>query len=513
MDNWRATIPCSVEVLAEHGVKEIQRRLHLGARISGLTSADEWSRFVRAARLMASVRSTLHLQDVRELCLGSTYKTAAPCLERLVQLMSDSRFDPVPQSIYDLAVASNYEFAIPMKMNSEKFDSSAMTYYFNCKGRKGKYFDGIHDIPDFARFVFVFAHGTKVVESTEYFWARKLDIVLAVAWQRLKPFTSRLLSQVLKIPATGPPPSAKDTLVPKSAVDHLQQDPSTSSSFVVAPDLQASFVAPVAHHGIPRITLEDAVARQGYMRSLFTKTTIAEPFFDRVVVIYRDKGPQGATRPFTLKEYEDVPFGDLEVVFPHRKLGMLPSDQMRMLAWLAMMVIFLFAAVREMIDGDVVGQDAASIGWMSLFIIAGVAARLVSGVVAYMNTMFYYEASINSWLSKRRLARDAALVAKLADEAAQQAAKENILAVLVVVMAGGSCTTQSLKAQAEAIIFNATKTHTVFDVDAAVKRLQQWKIVADSGDSSSRVVLAQESIGGWCDAFDIEGIVTAVNHD
>ncbi|WOL05134.1 hypothetical protein Cni_G13857 [Canna indica] len=161
---------------------------------------------------------------------------------------------------------------------------------------------------------------------------------------------------------------------------------------------------------------------------LFSQSTLQEPAFQELVLLYIEKGSQNGNEdraginPLQLKIYEKIPIPELPVIFPHKKLSFRILDTVRLdiasiLGLLAYFINYKFENIAS--SPSAVFLDVIAISALIIYV-----SRVVLG---YKQTRDRYQLLVNRTLHEKTLASGFGSVHFLLDASEQQQFKEAIL--------------------------------------------------------------------------------------
>ncbi|XP_057997345.1 uncharacterized protein LOC110647972 isoform X3 [Hevea brasiliensis] len=171
-------------------------------------------------------------------------------LTYLFQVMDKSNFKIVTDEEIDVALSGQYLLNLPIKVDESKLDKELLKKYFAEHPHENR--------PDFADKYVIFRRGIGIDQTTDYFVMEKVDMLIARFWAfilrvtRIEKFLHRRSSGRRKRD-----PKKDDEIDSEAAQDDLC---------------------------VERIRLENMELS---VRNLLSSTTIQEPTFDRIIVVYR----------------------------------------------------------------------------------------------------------------------------------------------------------------------------------------------------------------------------------
>ncbi|MBA0614729.1 hypothetical protein Godav_014982 [Gossypium davidsonii] len=166
-----------------------------------------------------------------------------------VDVMEKSNFKIATDEEIDVAHAGQYLLNLPITVDESKIDKTLLKRYFSEHPQP--------NLPDFADKYIIFRRGIGIDRTTDYFFMEKVDMIIARLWAFLLRLTR--LEKLLSRRSRG-----RNKKEPKKD-DEI--NPETDSE-----DLY-----------VERIRLENMDLS---IKNLVGKTTIQEPTFDRIIVVY-----------------------------------------------------------------------------------------------------------------------------------------------------------------------------------------------------------------------------------
>ncbi|CAI8611753.1 unnamed protein product [Vicia faba] len=226
---------------------------------------------------------------------------------------------------------------------------------------------------------------------------------------------------------------------------------------------------------------------------LFSKSVLQEPAFEELILLYTEEvgetnGKDKAEVPsLQLKIYERIPFPDLAVVFPHKKLSFRIIDTVRLdiatiLGLLAYFINYKFENVLS--SPSAVLLDVVAV---SALIIYG--SRVALG---YKQTWDRYQLLVNKTLYEKTLASGFGSVHFLLDASEQQQYKEAILAYAVLLKADNGQVTsrQSVGEECERFMYEVFKVKVEMPIDKALNTLLRLNLATETCINGKHGLLA-----------------------
>nr|TKS14035.1 hypothetical protein D5086_0000041090 [Populus alba] len=205
------------------------------------------------------------------------------------------------------------------------------------------------------------------------------------------------------------------------------------------------------------------------VKNLLRKTTIQEPTFDRIIVVYRKAAPKSKTeRGIYVKHFKNIPMADLEIVLPEKKNpGLTPMDWVKFLVSAVVGLVAVSGSV-EMPKADL---------WVIFAILSTVVGYCAKTYFTFQQNMASYQNLITQSMYDKQLDSGKGTLLHLCDDVIQQEVKEVIISFFIL-MEQGKATRQDLDLRCEQLIKEEFGESCNFDVDDAVEKLEKLGIVA-----------------------------------
>ncbi|XP_042435630.1 uncharacterized protein LOC122021573 isoform X2 [Zingiber officinale] len=215
---------------------------------------------------------------------------------------------------------------------------------------------------------------------------------------------------------------------------------------------------------------------------LFSKSTLQEPAFQELVLLYADKGSRNENEdlaeinPVQLKIYEKIPIPDLSVIFPHKKLSFRILDTVRLdvaslVGLLAYFINYKFENIAS--SPSAVFLDVIAITALIIYI-----TRVVLG---YKQTTDRYQLLVNRTLYEKTLASGFGSVHFLLDASEQQQFKEAILVYSILLHPETyqvSCR-KKIRESCEKFIYDRFREKIEMPIDKAVETLTRLGLLSE----------------------------------
>ena len=235
------------------------------------------------------------------------------------------------------------------------------------------------------------------------------------------------------------------------------------------------------------------------------KEEIATEAFDRVIQVLqfhnedwfeknnRMKHYQGIeSAGLHLRLFKTVPKLDLETIFPNTSPEMRYVDKIKILAPVVGGLITLGMKFGPLLLGSESGSTSVSI-------ISGICAALgtyiLKSYMSYQKTREKYQSQISKDLYFKGQANNAAVLNMIVDLAEEQEVKEALLAyTFLLVDKDGKHDRKSLDLRIEKWLLESFAVEVGFEVDDALRKLEEMKLLKKSTDGSLTVLSIDESL-------------------
>ncbi|GLT68733.1 hypothetical protein SLA2020_409380 [Shorea laevis] len=374
-------------------------------------------------------------------------------LTYLLQVMEKSNFKITTNDEIEVARSGQYLLNLPIVVDESKLDKKLLRRYFE----EHPHDDGL---PDFADKYIIFRRGIGIDKTTDFFFMEKIDVIIARLWRFLlrktglqKLFTRRSREQQKKDPK-------KD--------DEISSEAGGETLVVERKRLENMDLS---------------------IKNLLSRTTIQEPTFDRMIVVYRRASTtQNTERGIYVKHFKNIPMADMEIVLPEKKNpGLTPMDWVKFLGSAVVGLVAVFSSV-ERPKADL---------WVLFAIVSTVIGYIAKTYFTFQQNLAVYQNLITQSMYDKQLDSGRGTLLHLCDDVIQQEVKEVIIAFYIL-MEQGKATSEDLDIRCEELIKEEFGESCNFDVEDAVQKLEKLKIV--SRDSIGRYYCvglkrANETIG------------------
>ncbi|CAA7392024.1 unnamed protein product [Spirodela intermedia] len=220
---------------------------------------------------------------------------------------------------------------------------------------------------------------------------------------------------------------------------------------------------------------------------IFSRSVLQEPAFQELILLYTEEVVQSDSekseaRPLQLKIYERIPYPELPVVFPHKKLSFRILDTVRLdvasiLGLLAYFVNYKFENILS--SPSAFFLDVVAISALVLFM-----TRVGLG---YKQTWDRYQLLVNRTLYEKTLASGFGSVHFLLDASEQQQYKEAVLAYAILLRTENlqvSCR-KSLADACEIFLYDKFHEKVEMPIENAINTLLRLDIVKETQTNGS----------------------------
>ncbi|KAJ6686987.1 AMINOPEPTIDASE (DUF3754) [Salix purpurea] len=353
-------------------------------------------------------------------------------LTYLFQVMDKSNFKITTDEEIDVALSGQYLLNLPIKVDESKLDKKLLKAYFNDHPRE--------NLPDFSDKYIIFRRGIGIDRTMDYFFMEKVDMLIGRFWGFLMRVTR--LEKIFARKSSG-----------KRKKDQKKDD-----------DLNAE--ADQDDLFVERLRLEKMDLS---FSNLLSKTTIQEPTFDRIIVVYRQASTKSKTeRGIYVKHFKSIPMADMEIVLPEKKNpGLTPMDWVKFLVSAVVGLVAVIGSV-EMPKADL---------WVIFAVLSTVVGYCAKTYFTFQQNLAAYQNLITQSMYDKQLDSGRGTLLHLCDDVIQQEVKEVIISFFIL-MEQGKATRQDLDLRCEELIKEEFGESCNFDVDDAVEKLEKLGIVA-----------------------------------
>ncbi|KAI5065457.1 hypothetical protein GOP47_0020436 [Adiantum capillus-veneris] len=365
-------------------------------------------------------------------------------IHHLFKIMEKSNYKLLSEEEVEIATSGQYLLNLPIAVDSSKLDSKLFSKYFADNPRDG--------LPTFANQYALFRQGIGMDRTTDYFVMEKIDSLISRFWDFLvlklrlrRLFSSKQLNRS----------SSSITRIVDSIPDAAEQD-----------------------LYVERIRIENLnLSFKDFLR----KTTVQEPTFERMILIYRRATPPKSPlkygdRAIHIKQFRNIPMADMELVLPEKKNpGLTPMDWAKLLISAGLGLVTLVTSL-EMPKADF---------WVVSAILGAVIGYCVKIFLSFQQNLIEYQNLITRSMYEKQLDSGRGTLLHMCDDMIQQEVKEVILAYFVLI-SQGRATKDDLDRRCEELMVEEFQEKCDFEVEDAVKKMERLGIVS------------RDSVGRYC---------------
>ncbi|XP_056687593.1 uncharacterized protein [Spinacia oleracea] len=314
----------------------------------------------------------------------------------LFQMMNKSNFKIVTNQEIEVAASGKYCLNLPIKVDEAKLNSTLLRRYFAKHPQD--------NLPYFADQYIIFRRGFGLDQMTAYFIQWKIDALISRTVQGFLRLTGmrKFFSKKRRLRYMGNQEQQEGI----GTYDEDDDDGDEHDLF------------------IERIRIQNMNLS---ICNLISKTTIQEPTFEKIIILYRLHSTKEDGRAIYVKHFKHIPMADMELVLPEKKNpGLTPFD------W----VKFLISAAIGLVT--VITQLCKTKANLKVL------APICSAVVGYCAKIYFtfqknlkdYQSLITRSMYDKQLDSGRGTLLHLCDDVIQQEVKEVIIAFFVLMKYG-----------------------------------------------------------------------------
>ncbi|XP_057542484.1 uncharacterized protein LOC130820942 isoform X1 [Amaranthus tricolor] len=354
----------------------------------------------------------------------------------LFKMIHKSNFKIVTNEENEVATSGQYCLNLPIKVEEAKLDTTLLRRFFAKHP---------HDnLPYFADQYIIFRRGIGLDQMTAYFIKWKIDAILSRLWQGFLRLTGlrRFFSRKRKVRYVGNQQQLVDEDEDEKYIDEDDDEH----------DLY-----------IERIRIQNMKLSVG---NLFNKTTIQEPTFEKIIILYRLQSTEDP-RAIYVKHFKHIPMADMEIVLPEKtNPGLTALDWVKFLVSAAIGLVTVITQVcKTKADIKVLAAVCSAV--------IGYCAKIY---FTFQNNLNSYQSLITQSMYDKQLDSGRGTLLHLCDDVIQQEVKEVIVAFFVL-MKYGKFTRRELDEKCELLIKEQFNENCNFDIDDAIHKLEKLGIV------------------------------------
>jgi hypothetical protein len=346
------------------------------------------------------------------------------------EMLLKANFTPVTCEELEWALREDYLSTLPVEINWDGLDPGPFRRYKEMQENEDNIerFAPQSDKAENAFIpsnrVWVFRRGIGLDKTEDYFMFEKIDHLLIIFFTWL---SNRFPSLLRIFPFLGKVKSVQEVETKRQAKKHSRRESAGLSADSVGLRTLDKGTQPEDEDSnvITRRTLFADVRKHG-LGSLFRKSTIVEPTYKEMVVMYkRDPKKSVAAldpthasaindRGIFLRTYRNIPMSDLELIFPEKKLGVRPMDFVYLAATGAIGIATLIIHFSDEISS-----------WFGLAALLSFVTLAVRTFITYRYSIIYYQRFMLGFLNDKAMSSDRDVLLYLIDKLKLQELKES----------------------------------------------------------------------------------------
>eukprot|EP01060_Flectonema_neradi_P006760 TRINITY_DN14620_c1_g2_i1.p1 TRINITY_DN14620_c1_g2~~TRINITY_DN14620_c1_g2_i1.p1 ORF type:complete len:617 (+),score=137.24 TRINITY_DN14620_c1_g2_i1:56-1852(+) len=443
---------------------------------------DDWSAFVTNMRAIISVHYDKVSNAVRDALEAmqagdDRHEHMVKLGGNLRALLDATQYRMMNEDTFATAQEVDYEFDFPTYIDWNRFDPSYIEATNAVSGAnmvlatprtRPTTKEEQADWQQLSNRIRVYVRGVKQKEDTGRFFVQKINCFLDNIWNWRSPEKATQLD--------SPRTTAKGT-------------PSVS-----------------------RQTLNDIVLRKGFFSTFFKEVTIKEPAFEHVCTVWKDqprtltpKARDAKKLPDTsaangkkkkkpkaqqkdtdggdvqIHLFQDVPFGDLEAVLPHKVVQLKPLDTLVFAIKIVVAFVLLAITFNNLIAKPQKGERVKGTYLIVLLAIVALVKQAVGLITGWLSMRKGYERDVDRFVQRKQAAQGVPVVAQLVDEAKQQELKEMLLTYFFLWREEKPMTASAVDLKIERFLKQEYKEDLDFDERDGIEKLLSLGIITESG--------------------------------
>eukprot|EP01064_Diplonema_japonicum_P027974 TRINITY_DN41_c6_g1_i1.p1 TRINITY_DN41_c6_g1~~TRINITY_DN41_c6_g1_i1.p1 ORF type:complete len:550 (+),score=118.15 TRINITY_DN41_c6_g1_i1:39-1652(+) len=471
----------------------------LAALLKTSEEVNMWGEFVDNLRAVVTLNYDAVMNEVREVLdefeakppeADDRQRYYTSMLENMQTLFDASQYTALAEETFTTAQEVEYEFDFPTSIDWDKLDASFLA-------RSPQPDTDDEEWTELCKHLSVFTRGVKQTSKTGFFFPQKIELLLTLI-QEWGQGTNK-----------------------KSDKKEERISPSVKGM-----------------RRVVRNSLRDTCNRKGFMTTLFQRVEIKEPMFDKICMVYKNKPKPQSTavkktqhavkklatalrfRKKSVPEeceplasasliptavplsagtieiglFTEVPFGDLEAIFPHKTISLKKTDTVVFMVKIVSTIIILGLTVKNLFTTPVQGERVKGTMFLVLLLTIAVVKHAVALVTGWMNMKKSYERDVSNWTQVRTCATGMPVVAQLVDDVKEQELKEMVLAYFFLWQSSkATCTAEEIDHQVENFLYHCFDNKVDFDEDDGMQKLLHLGLVSSPSPDTYELLHTPES--------------------
>ncbi|GAQ86203.1 hypothetical protein KFL_002750210 [Klebsormidium nitens] len=389
------------------------------------------------------VAGTLKLQQ-QNLSPTQIEKLEVRFLRHLMQVFEKSNFKLLSDAEYEVAQKGEYLLNLPIEVDLKRLDTQLLSNFFASENTK-------QTLPSYSRHYLLFRRGIDKDQTSGLFIMEKINLLIGylLVWL-LQPFKF-VWNRIRRA-------EKESKKAESSRTNQAQLDRAADNSLH---DRESMYVE--------RVRLENM---QISFRNLLTTTTIQEPTFERIILVYRSATPASHTnalgdRTIHIKQFRNIPMADMELVLPEKRTpGLTPMDTVKIGGSAAAGAAALWGSL----DGSKIDTKVL------LAVLTAVGGYIFKIYTDFQIARSKYQSLMVKAMYDKNMDSGRGTLLHLCDDVIQQEVKEVILAYFVL-MTQGKLSETELDEACEELLEEEFEETTNFEVSDALQKLEKLSIV------------------------------------
>ena len=218
------------------------------------------------------------------------------------------------------------------------------------------------------------------------------------------------------------------------------------------------------------------------LRKMYRRESVTVPIYQRMVVLFQlhaeDLSEEKlAASALHLRMFKNIPKQDIDMLLPGTRIRISGVDHVKII--LPSLGGFLMS-IRKIAQYALLFA-AIALHWTAI-LVALVVGYLVKSVLSYFQTKNRYQLNLTKNLYFQKLDTNAGVAYRMIQQAHRQSSVEAILAYHAILASDHPISTRKLRRRCERVIREAVDVEVDFQVDRAIARLLDMKVIAAHGE-------------------------------
>ncbi|EFJ22616.1 hypothetical protein SELMODRAFT_416265 [Selaginella moellendorffii] len=200
------------------------------------------------------------------------------------------------------------------------------------------------------------------------------------------------------------------------------------------------------------------------IRNFFQKVQLQEPTFSQVVVVYRLR-KQEYTYGIHVRHFKDIPMADLEIVVPEKT-----TPHLGKIEWFKLAISAVAASVGLW---EAFGRSSVKLGLSILAVILSYSFKVY---YTFQTNVLEYGKLISKEIYEKQRDTGPATLLCLCDSVLQQEVNEAVVAFFGLLKHNAASKPEELKRQCEAVLISEVNLPCDFEIEDAVRKLEELQI-------------------------------------